>query len=149
MRLAINGGIPAVPKGTLQNEFAAWYGNKHCLALTSGTAALHSAVVGCGLSAGDEVITPAYSWTSSASCIPHANCIPIFVDIEPVSCNIDPSRIEEAITTSTNAILAVHLHGIPCDMDAIADIARRSGGVSGFERSGNPETAERIEGRWR
>lgn len=109
----------------LQNEWAAWNGNRHCLALTSGTAALHSAIVACGLSAGDEVITPAYSWTSSVSCILHANCIPVFVDIEPVCNNIDASKIEEAITPRTKAIIAVHLHGIPCDMDAIMDIVRR------------------------
>ena len=109
----------------LQGEWAAWNGNKHCLAMTSGTAALHSAIVACGLSAGDEVITPAYSWTSSVSCILHANCIPVFVDVEPVSYNIDPACIEEAITPRTKAIIAVHLHGIPCDMDAIMDIALR------------------------
>ncbi len=157
MQLAVNGGPPAVPKGTLhstppitaldeemvlaslrnwnhawgenceslQHEFADWNGNRHCLALTSGTAALHASMLACGLSAGDEVITPAYSWTSSVSCIIHANCIPVFVDVEPVSYNIDPARIEEAITPRTKAIIAVHLHGIPADMDAIMDIALR------------------------
>ena len=109
----------------LQREWATWNGSKHCLALGSGTAALHCGVVACGLSAGDEVITPAYSWTSSVSCILHHNCIPVFVDIEPVSLNIDASAIEAAITPHTKAVIAVHLHGIPCDMDAITAIARR------------------------
>lgn len=157
LQLAINGGMPAVPKGTLhstppttaldeemvraslrnwnhtwgenceslQKEWAAWNGNRQCLALNSGTAALHASMLACGLSAGDEVITPAYSWTSSVSCILHANCIPIFVDIDPVTLNIDPQKIEAAITPRTKAILAVHLHGIPCDMDAIMAIADR------------------------
>src|SRR5688500_12828440 len=57
----------------LQREWAAWNGNAHCVALTSGTAALHMALVACGMKAGDEIITPAYSWTSSASCILHGN----------------------------------------------------------------------------
>lgn len=109
----------------LQREWAEWNGNKHCLALSSGTAALHAAVVACGLSAGDEVITPAYSWTSSVSCVLHHNCIPVFADIEPVSHNIDPSKVEAAITPRTRAILAVHLHGIPVDMDPIMEIAHR------------------------
>lgn len=109
----------------LQKEWAAWNGNKHCIALTSGTAALHMALVACGLGAGDEVLTPAYSWTSSVSCILHHNMIPVFVDIDPVYSNIDPTKIEEAITPRTKAIIAVHLHGVPCDMDAIMEIAER------------------------
>jgi perosamine synthetase len=109
----------------LQEEWAEWNGNKHCLALTSGTAALHAAVIGCGLGAGDEIITPAYSWTSSVSCVLHHNCIPVFVDVEPVSHNIDASKIEAAITPRTKAIIAVYLHGVPADMDKIMEIARR------------------------
>jgi perosamine synthetase len=155
--LAINGGSPAIPPGTikpwppvdkrdeetvlaslrssshawgenceaLEREFAAWNRNKHCLAMNSGTAALHASLVGCGLGAGDEVITPAYSWTSSATCILHHNCIPVFVDNEPATLNIDPARIEPAITDRTRAILVVHLHGVPADMDPIMKIARR------------------------
>lgn len=111
----------------LQEEFARWNGNRHCLAVTSGTAALQMCVAACGLSAGDEVITPAYSWTSSATAILHQNCIPVFVDIEPRWANIDPARIEAAITPRTRAIMVVHLHGVPADMDAILDIARRHG----------------------
>lgn len=109
----------------LQKEWADWNGNKHCLALTSGTAALHAAILACGLGAGDEIITPAYSWTSSVSCILHQNCIPIFVDVEPLTHNIDATKIEAAITPRTKAIIAVHLHGVPADMDAIMEIARR------------------------
>lgn len=111
----------------LQTEWADWNGNKHCIALTSGTAALHMALVACGVQAGDEVITPAYSWTSSASCILHHNAIPVFVDIDPVWANIDPAKIEAAITPRTKAIIAVHLHGVPAPMDEIQEIARRHG----------------------
>ena len=109
----------------LQKEWAQWNGNAHCLAMNSGTAALHACVVACGLSAGDEVITPAYSWTSSATCILHHNCIPVFVDVESVANNLDPAKIEAVITKRTRAIIAVHLHGVPADMDAIIGIARR------------------------
>lgn len=110
---------------SLQKEWAAWNGNRHCIALNSGTAALHMCLAACGLAAGDEVITPAYSWTSSATCILHHNGIPVFVDIDPVTMNIDPGRIEEAVSERTKAILAVHLHGIPADLDPILEVARR------------------------
>jgi perosamine synthetase len=111
----------------LQTEWAAWNGNRHCLAVTSGTAALHMSLVACGLAPGDEVITPAYSWTSSASCILHHHCIPVFVDIDPVYRSLDPARIEAAIGPRTRAILVVHLHGVPAAMDPILQIARRHG----------------------
>lgn len=110
---------------TLQKEWATWNGNNHCIALNSGTAALHMCLAACSLSAGDEVITPAYSWTSSATCILHHNCIPVFVDIDPITMNIDPGKIEAAITERTRAIIAVHLHGIPADLDRILEIAKR------------------------
>jgi dTDP-4-amino-4,6-dideoxygalactose transaminase len=109
----------------LQTEWAQWNGNKQCIAVSSGTAALHMCLAACGLAAGDEVITPAYSWTSSASCILHHNGIPVFVDIEPVFANIDPAKIEAAITPRTRSILVVHLHGVPADLDPILEIARR------------------------
>lgn len=109
----------------LQKEWAAWNGNKHCLAVSSGTAALHMALVGCGMKAGDEILTPAYSWTSSASCILHGNGIPVFVDIDPTYTNIDPLKIEAAITPKTKGIIVVHLHGVPAPLDEIMAIARK------------------------
>ena len=109
----------------LQSEWARWNGNTHCMAVTSGTAALHMALLGCGMKAGDEILTPAYSWTSSATCILHGNGIPVFVDTDPVWANIDPQKIEAAITPRTKGIVVVHLHGVPADMDAIMEIAAR------------------------
>jgi hypothetical protein len=111
----------------LQTEWAQWNGNRHCIALTSGTAALHMALVACRVQAGDEVITPAYSWTSSATCILHHNAIPVFVDIDPIYANIDPQKMEAAITPRTRAIIVVHLHGVPAPMDEILEVARRHG----------------------
>ncbi|HEY3284893.1 MAG TPA: DegT/DnrJ/EryC1/StrS family aminotransferase [Armatimonadota bacterium] len=112
---------------TLQREFAAWNGNRHCLAVTSGTAALHLCLVACGLAAGEEVITPAYSWTSSASAILHHQGIPVFADVDPRFQNLDPDCVERALTPRTRAILAVHLHGVPAQMDRLREIADRHG----------------------
>jgi dTDP-4-amino-4,6-dideoxygalactose transaminase len=111
----------------LQNEFAEWNGNKFCAATNSGTAALHMGLAACDVGAGDEVITTTLSWTSSATCILHHNAIPIFVDVDWKTMLIDPSKIEAAITPKTKAILPVHYWGVPCDMDAIMDIAKRKG----------------------
>jgi dTDP-4-amino-4,6-dideoxygalactose transaminase len=109
-----------------QNEFAAWNGNKYAITTNSGTAALHMGVAACDCQAGDEVIVPAYTWSSSATCILHHNCIPVFVDIEFDTMNLDVDKIEEAITPRTRAIMVVHLHGLSADMDAVNEIAEKN-----------------------
>jgi dTDP-4-amino-4,6-dideoxygalactose transaminase len=111
--------------GALQDEFAAWNGNRFAITTNSGTAALHMCVVACGCGCGDEVIVPAYSWSSSATCILHHNAIPVFVDIDWDTMNIDVTKIEAAITEKTKAILVVHLHGLAVDMDAVNSVAKR------------------------
>jgi dTDP-4-amino-4,6-dideoxygalactose transaminase len=111
----------------LEREFAAWNGNRHAITTNSGTAALHMAVAACGCGAGDEVIVPAYSWSSSATCVLHHNAIPVFVDIDFATMNMDVDRIEAAITEKTRAILVVHLHGLPVPMDRVCEIAGRHG----------------------
>src|SRR5690242_12066915 len=108
-----------------EKEFAAWNGNKHAITTNSGTAALHMGVAACGCGAGDELIVTAYSWSSSATCILHANAIPVFVDIDFDTMNMDVSKIEAAITPRTKAIVVVHLHGLAMDMDAVMAIARK------------------------
>ena len=108
-----------------QKEFAAWNGNQYAIFTNSGTAALHMGLVGCGLSAGDHVLVTAYSWSSSATCILHHNCIPIFVDIDFDTINIDVNKIEQAITPKTKAIVVVHLHGLAVNMDKVMRIARK------------------------
>ncbi|WP_437926539.1 DegT/DnrJ/EryC1/StrS family aminotransferase [Sorangium sp. So ce291] len=108
-----------------EKEFAGWNGNRYAITTNSGTAALHMCIVACGCSTGDEVIVPAYSWSSSATCILHHSCIPVFVDIDYETMNIDPEKIEQAITPKTRAIIAVHLHGLPAPMDEIMAIARK------------------------
>lgn len=108
-----------------QNEFAEWNGNKYAIFTNSGTAALHMGIAACGLSAGDHVLITAYSWSSSATCILHHNCIPVFVDIDFDTMNIDVNKIEAAITPKTKAIIVVHLHGLAVNMDRVMQIARR------------------------
>ncbi len=110
-----------------QREFAAWNGNRFAVTTNSGTAALHMCVAASGCGAGDEVIVPAYSWSSSATCVLHHNAIPVFVDIDWETMNIDVGRIEAAITEKTKAILVVHLHGLAADMDALLAVAKRHG----------------------
>ena len=109
----------------LAEEFAAWLGIKHCMPTNAGTSALHMCVAGCGVRAGDEVVTTALSWTSSATCIIHHNAIPVFVDVDWPSMHLDPAAVEAAITPRTRAILVVHYWGVACDMDAIMAIAER------------------------
>ena len=108
-----------------QGEFAAWDGNKHAIFTNSGTAALHMAVAACGVGCGDHVLVPAYSWSSSATCIIHHNAIPVFVDIDFDTMNIDPDKIEAALTPRTKAIVVVHLHGLAVDMDKVSAIAKK------------------------
>ena len=118
-----SGGGPHVRM--LEREFATWNGNQYAIATCYGGAALHMCVAGCGVGAGDEVITTALSWTTSATCILHHMGIPIFVDVDWETMNLDPTKIEAAITDRTKAILVVHYWGVSCDMPAILEIARK------------------------
>lgn len=120
-----SGGGPHVRQ--LEQEFAAWNGNKHVVATCYGGAALHMCIAGCGIGAGDEVITTALSWTTSATCIIHHMAIPVFVDVDWDAMEMDPGKIEAAITDRTRAILAVQYWGVTCDMDPIMEIARKHG----------------------
>ena len=108
-----------------EEEFAAWNGNEFAINTNSGTAALHMAMAACGLDAGDHVLVTAYSWSSSATAILHANCIPVFVDIDFDTMNMDVGKVEAAITPKTKAIVAVHLHGLAIDMESLLALARR------------------------
>lgn len=109
----------------LQNEFAAWNGNKFCVTTNSGTSALHMSLVACGVGAGDHVLVSAYSWSASATCILHCCAVPIFVDIDFNTINMDVDKIEAAITPRTKAIIVVHLHGLAVNMDKVLAVARK------------------------
>ena len=119
------GGGPHVVQ--LREEFAAWNGSKYCIPTNCGGAALHMCVAGCNVGAGDEIITTALSWTSSATCIIQHSAVPVFVDADWETMHIDPGKIEAAITDRTRAILVVHYWGVACDMDAIMAVADRHG----------------------
>ncbi len=108
-----------------EKEFAEWNGNRFALFTSSGTAALHMGLAGCGIGAGDHVLVTAYTWSSSATCILHHNAIPVFVDIDFDTINMDIDRIEAAITPRTRAIVAVNLHGLCLDFDRLLAVARR------------------------
>jgi perosamine synthetase len=109
----------------LEEKFAAACGVKHAVATSSGTTALHVALLAHGIGEGDEVITTPFTFIASANSILYVGARPVFVDVEVETFNINPALIEAAITPKTRAILPVHLYGYPCDMDAIMDIARR------------------------
>ncbi len=110
-----------------QEEFAAWNGNRYAITTNGGTAALHMGLVACECGCGDEVIVPAYSWSSSATCVMQHNAIPVFVDIDFDTMNIDVDQIEAAITPKTKAIIVVHLHGLAVDMDRVMAVADEHG----------------------
>jgi len=106
-----------------EQSFARYCGVKHCVALNSGTSALHLALLAAGIGPGDEVITTANTFFATAEAISYTGATPIFVDIHPTTANIDPSQIEKAITGGTRAIIPVHLYGRPADLNAIGEIA--------------------------
>jgi dTDP-4-amino-4,6-dideoxygalactose transaminase len=110
-----------------EEDFAAYTRAPHALSLNSATAALHLALIAAGVGEGDEVITTPLTFCATANVIAHVGATPVFVDVEERTQNIDPHRIEAAITPRTRAILPVHMCGWPCDLDAIGTIARRHG----------------------
>jgi dTDP-4-amino-4,6-dideoxygalactose transaminase len=110
-----------------EDGFAAMCGTKHAIATTSGTTALHVALLAHGIGKDDEVITSAFTFIASSNSILFVGAKPVFVDIDPRTFNIDPSKVEAAITPRTKAILPIHLYGLPCDMDLIMQIAEKHG----------------------
>ncbi len=110
-----------------EKAFAQKIGTKYACAVSSGTAGLHLAMIAAGIGPGDEVITSPFSFIASANCILYVGAKPVFVDIDPITYNIAPSKIEAAITNKTKAILAVHIFGQPADMTAIVKIAKKHG----------------------
>jgi dTDP-4-amino-4,6-dideoxygalactose transaminase len=106
-----------------EQEFAAYVGTKHCVALNTGTAAIHLALAALGVGPGDEVITVAHTFIATAEAITAVGALPVFIDIDPISFTMDPALLEAAITSKTRAIIPVDLYGQVADMDAILAIA--------------------------
>ena len=118
-----------------QQEFAAFIGAKHCLAVANGTAALHLACLAIGLGPGDEVIVPSLTFVATANAVRYTGAMPVFADIESLDwLTISPSAIEACITERTRAILVMHYAGFACNMPAILEIAEppSSAGDRGF-----------------
>ena len=110
-----------------ERDLAAYTGASYCVAVNSCTAALHLALEAAGVGAGDEVITSPITFASTANVIVHRGARPVFVDVEPDTFNIDPARIERAVTPHTKALIPVDFAGQPCDLDAVMSIGARHG----------------------
>jgi perosamine synthetase len=110
-----------------EGAFAAYVSSAHAVAVSSGTAALHVAIRALGIGEGDEVIVPSFAFIAVANVLRYERAIPVFTEIDPITLNLDPERIEEAVTPKTRAILVVHTFGVPASMDRILQIARRHG----------------------
>lgn len=110
-----------------EQEFAAYVGSNYACAVSSCTTALHLALLAVGVQPGDEVVTVSHSFIATANAIRYCQALPIFVDIDPQTFNVNPQHLEAAISPRTRAILAVHQLGMPCDLKAILAIAQAHG----------------------
>jgi dTDP-4-amino-4,6-dideoxygalactose transaminase len=108
-----------------EKDFAAFCGTAHCLAMNSGTSALHIALRLLGVRPGDEVITTPYTFIATSWAISYCGATPVYVDIDEATMNLDPHLVARAITPRTKAILPVHLYGHPCDLDALLAICQQ------------------------
>jgi dTDP-4-amino-4,6-dideoxygalactose transaminase len=117
--------VPAITG--LEADWAAYCGGGQARVSGSGTAAIHLALIGAGVGPGDEVITPAYSFAATPMAILHAGAIPVFADIDPDTYNIDPDHASALVSSRTTALLPVHIHGLPADMDRLNAVARARG----------------------
>jgi perosamine synthetase len=121
----MNGWLTSGPKvREFEQLFAERHQVKHAVAVTSATTALHLALVALDIKPGDEVIVPAFTWVSTANVILYCQAKPVFVDIDPITFNLDTSQLKSKITSKTKAIIPVHLFGLCADMDAIKEIAQ-------------------------
>jgi UDP-2-acetamido-2-deoxy-ribo-hexuluronate aminotransferase len=130
----------------LEARLGGLIGARHCITVASGTEALLIALMALGVKPGDEIITPSFTFAATAEVIVLAGARPIFVDIEPDTCNIDVCQVEAKITSRTRAIMPVSLYGQPCDMDELEAIAVRHGLV--IIEDAAQSFGARYGGRW-
>ena len=127
-RAVLSGWVTQGPEvAAFEQEFAAAVGAPFAAAVSSGTTALHLALMALGVGAGDEVVTVSHSFIATANSIRYCGAKPVFVDIDPASFNLRPDLLAQTISPQTKAVLCVHQMGMPCDMAAILSIARRRG----------------------
>ena len=110
-----------------EEEFSKHVGGRHCVAMNSGTSALHLGFIAAGIKAGDEVIVPSFSFAATANSVALAGGVPVFGDIDPKTFNLDPDHAESLITSKTKAIMPVHLYGHIAAMDRFAEIGKKHG----------------------
>lgn len=126
LRVLNSGNLAQGPEvAKFEEEFASYVEGRSCVAVNSGTSALHLALLSLGIGKGDEVIVPSFTFAASANAIALTGAKPVFVDINPATFNIDTRLIEEQINPRTRAILVVHLYGLPSDMLAIQKISKK------------------------
>jgi dTDP-4-amino-4,6-dideoxygalactose transaminase len=111
--------------GAFEKEFSAYCTASYGIAVNSGTSALHLALLAAGVGPGDEVVTVSFTFVATTAAIIYSGAKPVFVDIDPISCTMDINAIKQAITNKTKAILPVHIHGQPANMDEIMRIAKK------------------------
>jgi perosamine synthetase len=127
-RPILSGWVTQGPEvAAFEKEFAEMTGAPHACAVSNCTTALHLALLVAGVGPGDEVITVSHSYIATANSIRYCGAVPVFVDIDPATFNMDPALVEPAITTRTKAILCVHQVGMPCDLAALVPLARKHG----------------------
>lgn len=127
-RVLRSGGLAQGPEvAAFEEEFSKIVDGAHCVAVNSGTSALHLALIAIGIKAGDEVLVPSFTFAASANSIALAGAVPVFVDIDPATFCIDAEAAAAAVTPRTKAIMPVHLYGHPADMTAIAALAAAHG----------------------
>jgi perosamine synthetase len=131
-----------------EREFAALVDTPYACAVSNCTTALHLALVGLSIKPGDEVITASHSFIATANCIRYCGAIPVFVDIDPKTYNIDPARVAEAITPRTRAVLAVHQMGMPCDLIALRALTSENGIYLIEDAACAAGSQIRIDGKW-
>ncbi len=119
----LTGGTVAI----FEEAFAAWHDVRHCVATSSGTAAIHTALAALDIGPGDEVVVPAHTFISSATPVLHQGATPIFADVDARTYCLSPESVAERITPKTRAIMAVHLNGHPADLDALLALAEPRG----------------------
>jgi len=145
----LSGWVSQGPQvAAFERAFAARVGATHACAVSNCTTALHLALVALGVGPADEVITASHSFIATANCIRYAGATPVFVDVEPTTYNIDPRRIEEAITPRTRAIVVVHQMGMPCDLAAVSKIAERHGVPLVEDAACAAGSQIKIDGAW-
>lgn len=127
-RVVLSGWLTQGPEvAAFEYEFAAAVGAPHACAVANCTVALHLALLAVGVGPGDEVITVSHTFIATANAVRQCGAVPIFVDVDPSTFNMDPSRLEAAVTPRTKAVLCVHQMGMPCDLEPILRIGRAYG----------------------